>query len=90
MAGPAGDLYGGAAGLFSTDSSRTRLRILGEPGIDGKQDWRDIGPAGAEVRVGRREVYVLTEDRSEVRRWSLDTGAWLRIGGPARTLAVAY
>ncbi|MEV1244399.1 hypothetical protein [Nonomuraea sp. NPDC049750] len=88
-AGPADDLYGGAAGLFSTDPSRERLRVLTEPGTDAKnQNWQDIGPAGAEVRVGRQEVYVLTQDRSEILRWSRDTGAWRRIGGPARTMTV--
>ncbi|MFG1966130.1 hypothetical protein [Nonomuraea sp. NPDC049028] len=88
-AGPADDLYGGAAGLFSTDPSRERLRVLTEPGTDAKnQNWQDIGPAGAEVRVGRREVYVLTQDRSQILRWSRDTGTWRRIGGPARTLTV--
>ncbi|WP_433515241.1 hypothetical protein ACQP2T_06255 [Nonomuraea sp. CA-143628] len=88
-AGPADDLYGGAAGLFSTDPSRERLRVLMEPGIDTKnQNWQDIGPAGAEVRVGRREVYVLSKDRSQILRWSRDTGTWRRIGGPARTMTV--
>jgi hypothetical protein len=86
-AGPAGDLYGGAAGLFSTDPSGERLRVLMEPGTDA-QNWQDIGPAGAEVRVGRREVYILTKDRSEILRWSRDTGTWRRIGGPARALTV--
>ncbi|MGN9844288.1 hypothetical protein ACTMTI_39805 [Nonomuraea sp. H19] len=36
----------------------------------------------------RREVYVLTEDRSQILRWSRDTGTWRRIGGPAQTLTV--
>lgn len=88
-AGAAGDLYGGTAGLFSTDPSRERLRVLTQPEADvGNQNWQDIGPAGAEVRVGRREVYVLTQDHSEILRWSRDTGTWRRIGGPARTLTV--
>ncbi|WP_336208666.1 hypothetical protein [Nonomuraea sp. LPB2021202275-12-8] len=86
---PAGDLYGGAAGLFSTDPARERLRVLAEPGTDVEsQNWRDIGSAGAEVQVGRREAYVLTGDRSEILRWSRDTGAWRRIGGPDQTLTV--
>ncbi|GAA4506457.1 hypothetical protein [Nonomuraea ferruginea] len=84
-AGPAGELYGGAAGLFSTDPPGARLRVLPEPGPG---VWQDIGPAGAETRVGGRAVYVLTRDRSRILRWTRDTGAWQRIGGPARTLAV--
>ncbi|MFB4267855.1 hypothetical protein [Nonomuraea sp. GTA35] len=90
-AGPAGELYGGAAGLYSTDPSGDRLRILsresgGEATVQG---WRDIGAAGAEVGVGRREVYVLTTDRSEIVQWSRDTATWRRIGGPALTLTAA-
>jgi hypothetical protein len=88
-AGPAGDLYGGIAGLFSTDPAQERLRVLMALGTDpANQSWQDIGPAGAEVRVGRRDVYVLSKDRSEIRCWSRDTGTWRRIGGPAQTLAV--
>ncbi|GGO60955.1 hypothetical protein GCM10012289_02040 [Nonomuraea cavernae] len=65
------------------------MRFLTEPGTDATiQNWRDIGSAGAEVWVGRREAYVLTRDRSEILRWSRDTGAWSRIGGPAQTLTV--
>ncbi|TYB64371.1 hypothetical protein FXF51_21905 [Nonomuraea sp. PA05] len=89
-AGPAGTLYGGASGLYSTDPSGRRLRILspeaGSPGTG--QGWRDIGAAGAEVGVGRRGVYVLTADRSEIVQWSRDTAAWRRVGGPAQALAV--
>ncbi|TXK39714.1 hypothetical protein [Nonomuraea sp. C10] len=84
-AGPAGELYGGAAGLFSTDPPGARLRVLPEPGPGA---WQDIGPAGAETRVGGRAAYVLTRDRSRILRWTRDTGAWQRIGGPAQTLAV--
>ncbi|MCA2181457.1 hypothetical protein LDL08_35380 [Nonomuraea glycinis] len=88
-AGPAGDLYGGIAGLFSTDPAQERLRVLMALGTDpANQSWQDIGPAGAEVRVGRRDVYVLSKDRSEILCWSRDTGTWRRIGGPAQTLAV--
>ncbi|GAA2207358.1 hypothetical protein GCM10009850_028160 [Nonomuraea monospora] len=89
-AGPAGTLYGGAAGLYSTDPSGRRLRVLSpDPASPGTgQGWQDIGAAGAEVGVGRREVYVLTADRSEIVQWSRDTAAWRRIGGPALSLAV--
>ncbi|MFD7516789.1 hypothetical protein ACFV85_18535 [Streptomyces niveus] len=81
-AGPAGALFAGAAGLFSTDPTGTRLRHYA------KNAWHDIGPAGAEVRVAGREVFVLTDDRTSVRRWDPRTGTWTRVGGPAGTLAV--
>lgn len=86
-AGPAAELHGGPAGLFSTDPSHERLRVLTESvtGVVG-QVWQDIGAAGAEVAVGRRAVYVLTKDRSQILRWSPDSGTWQRIGGPAQTL----
>ncbi|MET7463277.1 hypothetical protein [Nonomuraea sp. NPDC005501] len=86
-AGPAAELYGGPAGLFATDPSHERLRVLAGPAtrVTG-QTWQDIGAAGAEVAVGREAVYVLTEDRSQILRWSRDSGAWQRIGGPAQTL----
>ncbi|MEU4232588.1 hypothetical protein AB0F17_50540 [Nonomuraea sp. NPDC026600] len=86
-AGPAAELYGGPAGLFSTDPSRARLRVLTDltTGLAG-QSWQDIGPAGAEVVVGREAVFVLTEDRSRILRWSADSGTWQHIGGPAQTL----
>ncbi|MFC5163305.1 hypothetical protein ACFPOI_31505 [Nonomuraea angiospora] len=87
-AGPAAELYGGPAGLFSTDPSRTRLRVLADsPTAVVSQTWQDIGPAGAEVVVGRESVYVLTEDRSRILRWSAGSGTWQHIGGPAQTLA---
>ncbi|MEV8288140.1 hypothetical protein [Streptomyces niveus] len=35
-----------------------------------------------------REVFVLTDDRTSVRRWDPRTGTWTRVGGPAGTLAV--
>lgn len=87
-AGPAAELYGGPAGLFSTDPSRTRLRVLTDvtTGL-ADQSWQDIGPAGAEVAVGREAVFVLTEDRSRILRWSAGSGTWQHIGGPAQTLA---
>ncbi|GAA3615629.1 hypothetical protein GCM10022419_121150 [Nonomuraea rosea] len=90
-AGPAGALYGGTAGLYSTDWSGERLRILlvGPGSEAGGQGWRDIGAAGAETGVGRREVYVLTADRTQIVQWSRDAGTWRRIGGPAETLTVA-
>ncbi|MDF2705908.1 MAG: hypothetical protein K0R62_1560 [Nonomuraea muscovyensis] len=85
--GPAAELHGGPAGLFSTDPSRERLRVLTEPapGV-AAQSWQDIGAAGAEVAVGRGAVYVLTKDRSQILRWSPGSGTWQRIGGPAQTL----
>ncbi|MFI7130811.1 hypothetical protein ACIBQ1_34330 [Nonomuraea sp. NPDC050153] len=90
-AGPAGTLFGGASGLYSTDPSGKRLRVLSpEPGRPGAgQGWRDIGAAGAEVGVGPRGVYVLAADRSEIVQWSRDTATWRRIGGPARSVTVA-
>jgi len=84
-AGSAGELYGGAAGLFSADLSHTRLRVLTDEPGDGR--WQDIGSAGAEVQVGSEGVYVLSMDRSQILYWSRDTG-WQRIGGPAQTFAV--
>ncbi|MFG1943052.1 helix-turn-helix domain-containing protein [Nonomuraea sp. NPDC048826] len=88
-AGPAGELYGGAAGLFSTDPQGARLRVLPEAGPGGEVPaWQDIGPAGAETRVGGQAVYVLSADRTEILRRLRDTGAWQRIGGPAETLTV--
>ncbi|MEU4516558.1 hypothetical protein AB0G05_44320 [Nonomuraea wenchangensis] len=85
-AGEAAQLWGGRAGLFSTDPSRSRLRVLADAGNGvTDQTWRDIGPAGAEVAVGRRAVYVLNGNRSRILRWS--GGAWQDIGGPAQTLA---
>ncbi|GAA3612143.1 hypothetical protein GCM10022419_116390 [Nonomuraea rosea] len=87
--GPAGELYGGLAGLFSTDPAGKRLRVLmALSTAAANQNWQDIGQAGAEVQVGRQEVYVLSKDRSEILCWSRDTGAWRRIGGPTQTLAV--
>ncbi|MEU6796395.1 hypothetical protein ABZ907_32280 [Nonomuraea wenchangensis] len=85
-AGEAAELWGGGAGLFSTDPSRTRLRVLADAdnGV-ADQTWRDIGPAGTEVAVGRHAVYVLNGNRSRILRWS--GGAWQDIGGPAQTLA---
>ncbi|WP_157382691.1 hypothetical protein [Nonomuraea coxensis] len=85
-AGEAAELWGGGAGLFSTDASRSRLRVLADAdnGV-ADQAWRDIGPAGAEMAVGGRAVYVLTGDRLRILRWS--DGAWQEIGGPAQTLA---
>ncbi|MED7924602.1 hypothetical protein SMD20_10185 [Nonomuraea sp. LP-02] len=85
-AGEAAELWGGRAGLFSTDPSRSRLRVLADAdnGV-ADQTWRDIGPSGAEVAVGRRAVYVLNGNRSRILRWS--GGAWQDIGGPAQTLA---
>ncbi|SEU22004.1 hypothetical protein [Nonomuraea wenchangensis] len=85
-AGGAAELWGGRAGLFSADPSRSRLRVLADAGNGvADQTWRDIGPAGAEVAVGRRAVYVLSGNRSRILRWS--GGAWQDIGGPAQTLA---
>ncbi|MCX4821269.1 hypothetical protein OG883_15395 [Streptomyces sp. NBC_01142] len=84
-AGPAGALYGGAAGLFSTDPRGERLRRYDE----GAGEWRDIGPAGAEVSVGDREVYRLAANRAAVFRWDRNSGTWRRIGGPAQTLTAA-
>ncbi|MEV4548844.1 hypothetical protein [Nonomuraea wenchangensis] len=85
-AGEAAELWGGRAGLFSTDPSRSRLRVLADAGNGvADQTWRDIGPAGAEVAVGRQAVYVLSGNRSRILRWS--GGAWQDIGGPAQTLA---
>lgn len=81
-AGPAGALFAGTAGLFSTDLTGTRLRHYAQ------NAWHDIGPAGAEVRVAGREVFVLTDDRSSVRRWDPRTDTWTHVGGPAQTLAV--
>ncbi|EST26200.1 hypothetical protein [Streptomyces niveus] len=40
VAGPAGALFAGAAGLLSTDPTGTRLRHYV------KNAWHDIGPAG--------------------------------------------
>ncbi|MGW4966179.1 hypothetical protein ACWEPL_53945 [Nonomuraea sp. NPDC004186] len=86
-AGPAAELYGGPAGLFSTDPSRVRLRVLADSSTAVvSQSWQDIGPTGAEVAVGREAVYVLTEDRSRILRWSAGSGTWQYIGGPAQTL----
>ncbi|MFF4618779.1 hypothetical protein [Nonomuraea jabiensis] len=86
-AGPAAELYGGPAGLFSTNPSRTRLRVLADSSnAVVSQSWQDIGPAGAEVVVGREAVYVLTDDRSRILRWSAGSGTWQHIGGPAQTL----
>ncbi|MEU6786853.1 hypothetical protein ABZ912_47320 [Nonomuraea angiospora] len=87
-AGPAAELYGGPAGLFSADPSRVRLRVLADASTAVvSQSWQDIGPTGAEVAVGREAVYVLTEDRSRILRWSAGSGTWEYIGGPAQTLA---
>ncbi|MCF6467767.1 hypothetical protein FAF44_04990 [Nonomuraea sp. MG754425] len=90
-AGPAGALYGGASGLYSTDPTGKRLRVLapGPENPDSVREWQDIGAAGADIGVGRRGVYVLTADRSAIVRWSRDTAAWRRIGGPAQSLTVA-
>ncbi|MFD1536987.1 hypothetical protein [Nonomuraea guangzhouensis] len=86
-AGPAAELYGGPAGLFSTDPTGARLRVLTDSTTGlADQIWQDIGPAGAEVAVGREAVFVLTEDRSRILRWSADSGTWQHIGGPAQTV----
>lgn len=82
IGGPAGDIFGGDAGIFATNpTSGDVWQYNGTP-----MNWTKIGGPGKMFAVGKKNVYGLSPDGSGVWQYSGVPMKWTKIGGPAGSI----